>query len=66
MDGKSQIWVIDPKALTVSPREVTVLSRDDDSVLISQGVQPGERIVSAGVNSLKPGQKVKIDEDHAQ
>ncbi|QIH05575.1 MULTISPECIES: efflux RND transporter periplasmic adaptor subunit [unclassified Pseudomonas] len=66
VDGKSQIWVIDPKALTVSPREVTVLSRDDDSVLISQGVQPGERIVSAGVNSLKPGQKVKIDEDHAQ
>ena len=66
VDGKSRIWVIDPKALTVSPREVTVLSRDSDSVLISQGVQPGERIVSAGVNSLKPGQKVQIDEDRAQ
>ncbi|MFK3790254.1 MULTISPECIES: efflux RND transporter periplasmic adaptor subunit [Pseudomonas] len=66
VDGKSRIWVIDPKTHTVSPREVTVLSRDDDSILISQGVQPGERIVSAGVNSLKPGQKVKIDEDRAQ
>ncbi len=66
VEGKSRIWVIDPKAATVSPREVTVLSRDQDSVLVSQGVQPGEWVVSAGVNSLRPGQKVKIDEDRTQ
>ncbi|MGE8354475.1 MAG: efflux RND transporter periplasmic adaptor subunit [Pseudomonas protegens] len=66
VDGKTRIWVIDLQSQTVAPREIKVLSRDSDSALISQGVKPGERIVSAGVNSLKPGQKVKIDEDRAQ
>ncbi|NBF01638.1 efflux RND transporter periplasmic adaptor subunit [Pseudomonas sp. Fl5BN2] len=63
VDGKTRVWVIDRQSQTVAPREVTVLSRDSDSALIGQGIKPGERIVSAGVNSLKPGQKVKIDED---
>ncbi len=66
VDGKTRIWVIDPQSQTVAPREIKVLSRDADSALIGQGVKPGERVVSAGVNSLKPGQKVKIDEDRAQ
>lgn len=64
--GQTRVWVIDPQSQTVAPREVKVLSRDSDSALISHGVKPGERVVSAGVNSLKPGQKVKIDEDRAQ
>jgi len=63
VDGKTRIWVIDPQTRTVSPREVTVLSRSTDSALLGSGVKAGERVVSAGVNSLEPGQKVKIDED---
>lgn len=66
VDGQTRIWVIDPQSQTVAPREIKVLSRDRDSALSSQGVKPGERIVSAGVNSLKPGQKVKVDEGRAQ
>ncbi|MDD1021811.1 efflux RND transporter periplasmic adaptor subunit [Pseudomonas sp. TNT2022 ID1048] len=66
VDGQTRIWVIDPQSQTVAPREIKVLSRDSDSALIGQGVKPGERIVSAGVNSLKPGQKVKVDEGRAQ
>ena len=63
VDGKTRIWVIDTQNQTVAPREVTVLRRDANSALIGKGVKAGERVVSAGVNSLKPGQKVKIDED---
>ncbi|MFW0759298.1 efflux RND transporter periplasmic adaptor subunit [Pseudomonas sp. H11T01] len=63
VDGKSRIWVIDTQTQTVSPRDVTLLSRDDSTVVLAGGVKAGERVVSAGVNSLKPGQKVKIDED---
>jgi len=66
VDGQTRVWVIDPQTQTVSPRPVKVLSREGDSLLVSQGVKPGERVVSAGVNSLKPGQKVKINEDRAQ
>ena len=63
IDGKTRIWLLDTQSRTVQPREVTVLSRDADSVLLSGGVKPGERIIVAGVNSLHPGQTVKIDED---
>ncbi|MEB2856019.1 efflux RND transporter periplasmic adaptor subunit [Pseudomonas atacamensis] len=63
VDGKPRIWVIDTQNKTVNPRDVSVVSRGDNSVVLAGGVQNGERVVSAGVNSLKPGQSVKLDED---
>lgn len=63
IDGKTRIWVIDTQNKTVNPRHVSVVSRGDNSVVLAGGVQNGERVVSAGVNSLKPGQSVKLDED---
>jgi RND family efflux transporter MFP subunit len=63
VDGKTRIWVIDTQSKTVNPRDVSVVSRGDHSVVLAGGVQNGERVVSAGVNSLKPGQSVKLDED---
>ncbi|MDI2593162.1 efflux RND transporter periplasmic adaptor subunit [Pseudomonas sp. N3-W] len=66
VDGKPRIWVIDPQSQTVMPRDISVVSRTDSTVILASGVQSGERVVSAGVNSLKPGQKVKIDEDSPQ
>ncbi|MGE8146158.1 efflux RND transporter periplasmic adaptor subunit [Pseudomonas frederiksbergensis] len=66
VDGKTRIWVIDPQNQTVSPRDVSLISRTDDTVVLADGVKSGERVVSAGVNSLKPGQKVKVDEGSPQ
>jgi len=63
VDGKLRIWVIDTQSKTVNPRDVSVISRTDSSVVLAGGVKNGERVVSAGVNSLKPGQSVKLDED---
>ncbi|HCN46589.1 MAG TPA: efflux transporter periplasmic adaptor subunit, partial [Pseudomonas sp.] len=63
VDGKSQVWIVDTRQKVVNPREVQVLERGQGSVLLGSGVQPGERIVTAGVNSLKPGQKVMVDEE---
>lgn len=62
-DGKSRIWVVDTSGKTVAPRDVSVISRTDGTVVLADGVKSGERVVSAGVNSLKPGQAVKLDED---
>jgi hypothetical protein len=39
-----------------------VISRTDGTVVLRRRAA-GERVVSAGVNSLKPGQTVKLDED---
>lgn len=65
VDGKTQVWIVDMQSQTVSPHPVNVISRDDDTVVVS-GVRGGERVVTAGVNSLKPGQKVKVDKDSPQ
>ncbi|MDD0975907.1 efflux RND transporter periplasmic adaptor subunit [Pseudomonas fontis] len=64
-DGKPSVWVVDPQQKTVSMREVKLLDRDAATVTLASGVQAGERVVTAGVNSLKPGQKVIVDEDSA-
>lgn len=64
--GKTQVWVVDPQALTVATRDVQIISRSADRALVGAGVQPGERVVTAGVHSLKPGQKVKVDEERTQ
>ncbi|KQQ53930.1 RND transporter [Pseudomonas sp. Leaf127] len=63
VDGRTQVWVVDPAGQTVNPRAVQPLSRSADSFWLTGGVQPGERVVTAGVNSLKPGQNVKIDKE---
>ncbi|MDU9024342.1 efflux RND transporter periplasmic adaptor subunit [Pseudomonas corrugata] len=63
VDGKARIWLVDPQSQTVLPREVNILERSADTVLVANGIKPGDRVVSAGVNSLQPGQKVKLDED---
>jgi RND family efflux transporter MFP subunit len=63
VDGKTLIWVVDTQNQTVSPRQVTVISRDNDSVVLAGGVNGGDKVVTAGVNSLKPGQNVKVDKD---
>lgn len=61
-DGQSRVWVIDTQASTVAPRNVEVLTQGPGSVVLAAGVKPGERVVIAGVNSLKAGQQVKLDE----
>ncbi|MGF6592444.1 efflux RND transporter periplasmic adaptor subunit [Pseudomonas sp. 2835] len=65
-EGKTRVWVVDPQQKTVSTREVKLLERSASTVVLSAGVQAGERVVTAGVNSLKPGQKVIVDEEDPQ
>jgi RND family efflux transporter MFP subunit len=56
--GQSSVWVIENGAVHVVPVEVGGVSGND--VLIAKGVKPGQTVVTAGVNLLKPGQKVKV------
>lgn len=66
VDGQTRVWIVDTQQKVVNPREVKVLERRPGVVLLASGVQPGERVVTAGVNSLKPGQKVMVDEDESR
>ncbi len=58
-DGKSVVWVLDPKTLVVQPQPVSTSDIVGNSVLVSQGLMAGQEIVTAGVHVLSPGQKVK-------
>jgi membrane fusion protein, multidrug efflux system len=59
-DGHPAVWVVDPQSKTVSLREVDVLRHDPATVVISQGLETGDLVVTAGVQTLRPGQKVQI------
>jgi RND family efflux transporter MFP subunit len=58
-DGKTAVWVLDGRALTVSLQPVQVASVGRGSVLLASGLRPGQEVVTAGVHVLQPGQKVK-------
>lgn len=62
-DSKSFVWAVDPQSKTVSLREVRVAGRDGATVTVAEGLEPGTRIVTAGVHSLSQGQQVKIPEE---
>ena len=53
------VWIVDPGKATVSLRNVDVLRFDPATVILSQGLEPGETIVSAGIQALHPGQRVR-------
>ncbi|RDI50513.1 efflux RND transporter periplasmic adaptor subunit [Microvirga subterranea] len=54
------VWVVDPQSQTVSLRNVDILRQDPASVVVSQGLETGEVVVTAGVQALRPGQKVRL------
>ncbi len=51
-------WVIDETNMTVSPRPVKVGRMMGDNIEIFEGLEPGERIVTAGTPFLTEGMKV--------
>lgn len=59
-DGRSAVWVVDPRALTVSLRTIEVRASDPARVQVAAGLNPGEIVVTAGVQALRPGQKVRL------
>jgi RND family efflux transporter MFP subunit len=58
-DGKPAVWIVKPDS-TVELRAVTVERYDTDRVFVADGVRTGDRVVTAGVHRLAPGEKVKL------
>jgi len=64
-DGKTAVWVFDKGTGTVSLRNIEVRNADATSVQVAGGLNPGEVVVTAGVQALRPGQKVRLLEGHS-
>ena len=61
----SAVWVLDEASMTVDLKPVQVATVDGNQVVISGGLQAGQKVVSAGVHVLTPGQKVTVYVDPA-
>jgi membrane fusion protein, multidrug efflux system len=59
-NSQPAVWIVDPSNRTVSIRNVDVLRFDPARVAVSGGLTTGEVIVTAGVQALHPGQKVRL------
>jgi RND family efflux transporter MFP subunit len=58
--AQSAVWVVDPKTETVSLRTIDVASHDAARVVVAGGLASGDVVVTAGVQALHPGQKVRL------
>jgi membrane fusion protein, multidrug efflux system len=63
IDGRPAVWVLDPGGTIASLKPITISSYTKDRIAVSSGLQTGEIVVSAGVQMLRPGQKVEIAND---
>ncbi len=60
--GQSSVWVVVKEGANDVVKLVPVQTSgtSGNEIVLGGGVTPGQRVVTAGVNQLKPGQKVKI------
>ena len=56
---QSTVWLVDRNSMTVRPQPVVLGGADGNLVLVAQGLQPGDVVVTAGVHALVKGQKVR-------
>jgi RND family efflux transporter MFP subunit len=59
-DRQTAVWVVDPKTGTVAIRNIEIRSSDPVRVEVASGLNPGDIVVTAGIQALRPGQKVRL------
>jgi RND family efflux transporter MFP subunit len=59
-EGRPAVWVVDPTRKIVSLVPVIVGHYDTSSAVVSDGLKDGDLVVTAGVQALRPGQKVRL------
>lgn len=57
--GNATVWLLDKNSNQVTPQTVQVDSYREDGALVTDGLKVGDTIVTAGVETLLPRQKVR-------
>lgn len=60
--GQPAVWMYDTRASTVSLKKIGLARFEADRAVISDGLSKGDVVVTAGVNQLREGQKVRLFE----
>ena len=64
--GKPAVWVYQKDTTSVALKPVVIASFETDRVIVAEGLVQGDVVVTAGVNRLREGQKVRLLEDAQQ
>ena len=56
--SRPAVWVVDPSTTTASLKLVTISRYEAGSVIVADGLEPGERVVVDGGKLLSSGQLV--------
>lgn len=60
VDTSPAVWVVDPANAQVALRPIDILRFEPRDVIVSQGLETGEIVVTAGIQALHPGQRVRL------
>lgn len=58
--AENAVWTVDPETSTVSLRTIVIDNHDAEQVTVGGGLEPGDIVVTAGVQALHPGQQVRL------
>ena len=61
-DGSPAVWVLDQPSSSLALRPITVARYEANTVVVASGLAKGDIVVTAGVNTLTVGQKVRLAE----
>lgn len=61
--GQAAVYLVDPVTLTLHVVPIHVVRYTTTDIYVSAGLKPGNRVVVAGVNKLRPDMKVALDKD---
>ncbi|WP_411035704.1 efflux RND transporter periplasmic adaptor subunit [Shinella sp. BYT-45] len=62
-DGKPHVWLVDGEKGEVRLAPIETGAAVGRHLPVASGLKEGDRVVTAGVNSLEEGQKVKIEDE---
>jgi len=63
---KTYVWIIDEKSKLVTKQEVTTGRLSNTGIMVTDGLETGVWIATAGVHDLREGMEVRILEDKAE
>lgn len=59
-NGAPAVWVFDQQSGSAELKPVGIARYDADTVVIASGLGKGDTVISAGINTLREGQKVRL------
>jgi membrane fusion protein, multidrug efflux system len=65
-NGNPAVWIVDPQTRAVSLRGVTIEAYRTEEIVIRDGLKPGEIVVTAGAQLLRPQQVVAFAQGGAR